>query len=72
MLRGEVGDPGRAPVDKVIAEVSKGHFLLPLVLAEPGQGVLVVHLQLGGHLDCVVLVYLSGLASSVPCLTTVI
>jgi hypothetical protein len=70
VIRGEVGDPGRAPVVTVIADVGEGHVLLPL--AEPGQGVLVVHLQLGGHLDCDVLVYLSGLASSVPCLTTVI
>jgi hypothetical protein len=49
VIRGEIGGPGLAPVVMVIAVVGAGHVLLPL--SEPGQGVLVVHLLLGGHLD---------------------
>ena len=49
VIRGEIGGPGLAPVVTVIAGVGAGHVLLPL--SEPGQGVLVVHLLLVGHLD---------------------
>ena len=63
VIRGEIGGPGLAPVVMVIAVVGAGHVRLPL--SKPGQGVLVVHLLLGGHLDWAVLVHLSESVSSV-------
>ena len=49
VVRGEIGGPCLAPVVMVIAVVGSWHVLLPL--SKPGQGVLVVHLLLVGHLD---------------------
>ena len=49
VVRGEIGGPCLAPVVMVIVVVGSWHVLLPL--SKPGQGVLVVHLLLVGHLD---------------------